>query len=138
MAEQPFILGINYWPQKTAMFMWRKFDRSSIQEDVATIRDLGFSRLSISLLWEDFQPKPKVVPPGMLDQLVEVLEMAADKNLKVMVTLFTGHMNGLNWLPPLRPAPFSSFSRVLHRHAMLLVIGQCTGRLPRTGCRRQR
>jgi endo-1,4-beta-mannosidase len=36
----------------------------------------------------------------MLDQLVEVLEMAGDRNLKVMVTLFTGHMNGLNWLPP--------------------------------------
>ena len=100
MTETPFILGMNYWPQKTAMFMWRQFDRSSIQEDVATIRDLGFSCLSIFPLWEDFQPKPKVVPPGMLDQLVEVLEMAGDKNLKVMVTLFTGHMNGLNWLPP--------------------------------------
>ena len=100
MAEQPFILGVNYWPQKTAMFMWRQFDRSSIKEDVATIRDLGFSCLSIFPLWESFQPKPRVVPPVMLDQLVEVLEMAAAKNLKVMVTLFTGHMSGLNWLPP--------------------------------------
>lgn len=100
MAEQPFILGINYWPQKTAMFMWRQFDRSSIEEDVATIGDLGFSCLSIFPLWENFQPKPRVVSPAMLDQLVEVLEMAGDKNLKVMVTLFTGHMNGLNWLPP--------------------------------------
>ena len=89
MTEQPFILGVNYWPQKTAMFMWRQFDRSLIKEDVATISDLGFSCLRIFPLWEHFQPKPKVVPPAMLDQLVEVLEMAGDRNLKVMVTLFT-------------------------------------------------
>jgi hypothetical protein len=61
---------------------------------------LGFSCLSIFPLWEHFQPTPKIVPPAMLDQLVEFLEMAGDRYLKVMVTLFTGHMNGLNWLPP--------------------------------------
>jgi endo-1,4-beta-mannosidase len=82
------------------MFMWRQFDRSSIKEDMATIGELGFSCLSIFPLWEHFQPTPKIVPPAMLDQLVEFLEMAGDRNLKVMVTLFTGHMNGLNWLPP--------------------------------------
>ena len=100
MTEQPFILGVNYWPQRTAMFMWRQFDRSSIKEDMATIGELGFSCLSIFPLWEHFHPTPKIVPPAMLDQLVEFLEMAGDRNLKVMVTLFTGHMNGLNWLPP--------------------------------------
>jgi endo-1,4-beta-mannosidase len=100
MKDQSFILGVNYWPQRTAMFMWRQFDRSSIREDMATISDLGFSCLRIFPLWESFQPKPKVVSPAMLDQLVEVLEMAGDRKLKVMVTLFTGHMNGLHWLPP--------------------------------------
>jgi endo-1,4-beta-mannosidase len=82
------------------MFMWRQFDRSSIKEDMATISDLGFSCVRIFPLWEHFQPKPKIVPPARLDQLVEFLEMAGDRNLNVMVTLFTGHMNGLNWLPP--------------------------------------
>jgi len=100
MKDQPFILGVNYWSQKTAMFMWRQFDRSSIKEDMATISDLGFSCVRIFPLWEHFQPKPKIVPPVRLDQLVEFLEMAGDSNLNVMVTLFTGHMNGLNWLPP--------------------------------------
>ncbi|MEJ2235678.1 MAG: hypothetical protein P8X67_17330 [Syntrophobacterales bacterium] len=100
MTEKPFVHGVNYWPQKAAMFMWRQFDRSSIREDMAIIGDLGFSCVRIFPLWEHFQPKPKIVPPAMLDQLVEVLEMAGDSNLNVMVTLFAGHMNGLNWLPP--------------------------------------
>ncbi len=82
------------------MFIWREFDRSAIDEDLASIRDLGISWIKIFLIWEDFQPKPNKVPATMLDRLVNLLDIAGDKNLKVMATLFTGHMNGLNWLPP--------------------------------------
>lgn len=100
MTDQPFILGVNYWPQKTAMFMWREFDRAAIDEDMAIIKDLGLSFVRIFLLWEDFQPTPKSVPSAMLDRLVELLEMADGKNIKVVVTLFAGHLCGMNWLPP--------------------------------------
>ena len=82
------------------MFMWREFDRNGINEDISIISDLGFSCVRISLLWEDFQPHPRNVPPIMLDRLVSVLQMAADNDLTVIPTLFTGHMNGLNWFPP--------------------------------------
>jgi len=100
VKEKPFILGINYWPQKMAMFMWREFDSDVIAEDMAIIRDLGLSCIRIFLLWEDFQPKPKTVPTLMLDRLVQLLEVADEKDIKVVVTLFTGHLCGLNWLPP--------------------------------------
>jgi len=100
MAEQPFILGVNYWPQRKGMFMWREFDERAIAEDISVISDLGLSCVGISLLWEDFQPRPQNVPPLMLNRLVRLLEMAADKNLDVIPTLFTGHAGGLNWLPP--------------------------------------
>ena len=82
------------------MFMWREFDRSAIDEDLASIRDLGISSVKIFLMWEDFQPEPKKIPATMLDRLVDLLDMAEDRNLEVMATLFTGHMSGLNWLPP--------------------------------------
>ena len=36
----------------------------------------------------------------MLDRLVSVLQIAEDNDLVVIPTLFTGHMNGLNWFPP--------------------------------------
>lgn len=80
--------------------MWREFERSSIREDLSIIRDLGITCVGISLLWEDFQPHPKTVPSIMLDRLVNFLEMADDKSLTVIPTLFTGHVAGLNWLPP--------------------------------------
>ncbi|UCG11373.1 MAG: hypothetical protein JSU72_12570 [Deltaproteobacteria bacterium] len=99
MEEQPFILGTNYWPQNTAMFMWRNFDRNSINEDMSVIADLGLSCVRIHLLWEDFQPEPRKVVIGMLDRLVEIFEMAGDRDLLVMPALFTGHVGGFNWLP---------------------------------------
>ena len=82
------------------MFMWREFDRSFIEEDLAIITDLGISGVRIFLLWEDFQPEPKKTPAIMLDRLVDFLEIADNKNLVVMPTLFTGYMCGLRWLPP--------------------------------------
>jgi hypothetical protein len=100
MTEKPFILGINYWPRKAAMFMWREFDQDVIKEDMSIISDLNLSCIRIHLLWEDFQPTPKTVPPAMLDRLVELLEAADEKNIKVVVTLFSGHVCGMNWLPP--------------------------------------
>jgi len=71
MTDQPFILGVNYWPQKTAMFMWREFDKDVIEEDMSIISGLDLSSIRIFLLWEDFQPAPKSVPAVMLDRLVE-------------------------------------------------------------------
>ena len=100
MPEKPFILGVNYWPQKAAMFMWREFDKAVMDQDVAIISGLGLSSIRIFLLWEDFQPTPKPVPAVMLDRLVELLDTADENNIKVVVTLFTGHVCGMNWLPP--------------------------------------
>jgi len=72
MEERPFILGVNYWPQRTAMFMWREFDKAVMDQDVAIISGLGLSCIRIHLLWEDFQPTPKTVPAAMLERLVEL------------------------------------------------------------------
>ena len=100
MKEESFILGVNYWPRKTAMFMWREFDKDAIDEDLSIIGGLGLSYIRIYLLWEDFQPTPKTVPPVMLDRLVELLEAADARNIKVVACLFAGHLCGVNWLPP--------------------------------------
>lgn len=100
MADHDFILGINYWPQRTAISMWRHFDPATIKEDMATIAELGFSCLRIFLLWEDFQPHPRQCAVPILDHLVTLMELAGDRGLQVMPTLFTGYAAGLTWLPP--------------------------------------
>ena len=54
-----FLLGINYWPRRSAMYMWQRFDADEIREDVARIKDMGLDVVRFFLMWEAFQPEPQ-------------------------------------------------------------------------------
>jgi hypothetical protein len=94
-----FSLGINYWPRRSAMAMWERFDAGEIGEDFARIAALGFDSVRFFLRWFDFQPAPDRMNPMMLNRLERVMELLAENRLGAMPTLFSGHMSGVNWLP---------------------------------------
>jgi len=71
-----------------------------VEEDFSRIREAGFEVVRIFLLWEDFQPLPRKVTNKTLDHLVSVMEIAYKKAMKILPTFFTGHMSGINFLPP--------------------------------------
>ncbi len=98
-ATQPFVLGVNYWPRRKAMYWWSDFDAGEVREEFGIIRDLGMSLVRIFLLWDDWQPAPDIVNPEALTNLGVVLDIAADLGLKLDITFFTGHMSGPNWAP---------------------------------------
>jgi endo-1,4-beta-mannosidase len=95
-----FLIGVKYWPRTKAMFWWKEFDPEEVRADMAEIAALNLEGVRIFLLWEDFMPTPERVDPRMLERLRQVLDLAAVNGLRVIVTLFTGHMSGVNWLPP--------------------------------------
>jgi len=104
-----FSLGINYWPRRSAMHMWQRFDPGEIAEDMARLATLGFDSVRFFLRWADFQPEPHRMDRTMLARLERVMELIAAAGLRAMPTLFCGHMSGVNWLPswtldPARPA----------------------------------
>ena len=47
MPDQPFTLGVNYWPRRKAMYWWSNFDRGEVREEFAIIRDCGLSLVRI-------------------------------------------------------------------------------------------
>jgi endo-1,4-beta-mannosidase len=94
-----FSLGINYWPRRSAMAMWRDFDLHEIADDFAHIAALGFDTVRFFLRWFDFQPEPKKMDGAMLGRLEAVMEVLAASGLRAMPTFFCGHMSGVNWLP---------------------------------------
>jgi endo-1,4-beta-mannosidase len=98
-VDQPFTLGVNYWPRRKAMAWWSNFDRGEVREEFAIIREYGLSLVRIFLLWDDWQPEPDSVSFKCLDNLTAVCEAAADNDLQLDVTFFTGHMSGPNWAP---------------------------------------
>src|SRR5215213_2518460 len=98
MAD-PFILGVNYWPRRKAMYWWSDFDAGEVREEFALIRELGLKVVRPFLLWDDFQPTPDTVSRECLDNLTTVCDIAADNGLGLDLTFFTGHMSGPNWSP---------------------------------------
>jgi endo-1,4-beta-mannosidase len=94
-----FSLGINYWPRRSAMAMWQRFDAGEIAEDFARIAALGLDTVRFFLRWSDFQPQPGALDATMLARLEALADLAARAGLRTMPTLFCGHMSGVNWLP---------------------------------------
>jgi endo-1,4-beta-mannosidase len=99
MAQQPFILGVNYWPRCKAMYWWSDFDAGEVKEEFEIIQNIGLSLVRIFLLWEDWQPTPDQVNPQALAHLEKVCDIAAGLGLQLDVTFFTGHMSGPSWTP---------------------------------------
>ena len=97
--SQPFVLGVNYWPRRKAMYWWSDFDTAEVREEFGLIRDLGMRLVRIFLLWDDWQPTPGTVNAAALKHLGTVLDIAHELGLKLDITFFTGHMSGPNWSP---------------------------------------
>src|SRR5262245_27792816 len=84
-AVNSFRLGINYWPIKSAMYWWRRFDRAEIEADFSRIREAGFDSVRVFLLWEDFQPDPGAVSQHSLTHLVDVADLASKADLQIVI-----------------------------------------------------
>ena len=54
---EPFVLGVNYWPRRKAMYWWSQFDPGEVRDEFALIRELGLTIVRIFLLWRSsFSP----------------------------------------------------------------------------------
>lgn len=100
------------------MQWWSRFDATVIERDFDRIAGAGMDSVRIFLLWEDFQPAPREIDGARVSDLKTVCDLASRAGLQLILTLFTGHMSGANWLPSwalgraLDPAPrFPAVSR---------------------------
>lgn len=126
--EQPdnFLLGVNYWPRRKAMYWWKAFDGREVGEEFADIASMGFTVVRCCLLWEDFQPAPDQVSERALGDLVATLDAAQRHGLRVMPTLIVGNMSGVMWFPP-----WAMSDRVAGHPNPQVVAGRFDRRVPR-------
>ncbi len=119
---QAFILGVNYWPRRKAMYWWANFDADEVREEFELIASLGMNTVRLFLLWDDWQPTADSVSVERMKDFAIVCDIAAENNLQLDVTFFTGHMSGPNWSPrwlldadavPYAPAPANYIRQVV-------------------------
>ncbi len=99
-AVERFRLGVNYWPARSAMYAWERFDGAEWRADMKRIAALGLQVVRFFLRWESFQPEADRIDATALDRFDEVMAGIDDAGLLAMPTLYCGHMSGVNWLPP--------------------------------------
>lgn len=120
-----FELGVNYWPRRRAMYMWREFDVVEVREEMAQIAEMGFDVVRVFTLAEDFIPRPLAVAGTMVERLVEVVRAASEAGLQVVPTLIVLNMSGRIWWPRWmlngHGRPGNLFSDIALRSQLLLV-----------------
>jgi endo-1,4-beta-mannosidase len=121
-----FELGINYWPRRSAMYMWRELDLGEVREEMAQIASMGFDVVRVFTLAQDFLPRPLCVAGDMVANLLSVVRAAKDAGLKVVPTLIVINMSGKFWWPPWmldadgRPGDLFRDPTLLRTQAMLV------------------
>jgi endo-1,4-beta-mannosidase len=98
-APDHFRLGVNYWPSEAAMEWLARYDPAIVRRDFDRIAAAGMDTVRIFLRWEDLEPTPTGTSATALAAAVDAADAAADADVELIVTLFTGHMSGVNWIP---------------------------------------
>ena len=94
-----FRLGVNYWPAQQAMEWLKVYDPGLTRRDFLLAKSAGFDTIRIFMRWEDAQPTASAVDPLALGRLVDAADAAVEAGVTLIVTLFVGHMSGVNWIP---------------------------------------
>src|SRR4051812_27893146 len=98
-APERFRLGVNYWPAKTAMAWFDRYDPAVVRRDFLRIAATGMDTVRIFLLWENLQPSASTIDARSVAQVIDTADAASDAGIELIVTLFTGHMSGANFIP---------------------------------------
>jgi endo-1,4-beta-mannosidase len=94
-----FRLGVNYLPAETAMSWLQWYDAGATRRDFRRAASAGLDCLRVFLRWEDVQPTAGTIDTVILDRLVDAADAADETNVTLIVTLFVGHMSGVNYIP---------------------------------------
>jgi len=99
--------GVNYVPSGDWYFCYNAWNPAAIARDLDGIVSLGADHLRLMVIWPWFQPNPTYVSQRHLDYLEQILALAAERQLDVLVTLYTGWLSGYHFNPPyLENEPF--------------------------------
>lgn len=91
--------GLNYTPGHIWYYIWNDWDLGSIIADFDAMATTGIDHVRIQLIWPYFQPNPTYVSPAHLERLGELMKVAEDRGIDVLVTLLTGYLSGYTFLP---------------------------------------
>lgn len=118
-----YMIGCNFWDSKSGTDMWKYWDEASVRADLDALSKYGVRYLRVFPNWRDFQPLillegwrgRKVeyrmtddrvfenefgIDPIMIEHFEKFCDIAAENNIKLVVSIVTGWMSGRLFMPP--------------------------------------
>ncbi|MFF4907383.1 glycosyl hydrolase [Streptomyces sp. NPDC001260] len=91
--------GVNYTPRRGWFHSWHDFDPEHAREDLAQIAGLGLDHVRVFHLWPLLQPNRTLIRTAAVDQLLRLVDLAAEAGLDVMVDGVQGHLSSFDFYP---------------------------------------
>lgn len=91
--------GVNYTPSQGWFHHWLDFDLDPVRADLDSIAALGLDHVRVFPLWPVFQPNRALIRPRAVEQLVSLVDAAAERGLDVAVDGLQGHLSSFDFRP---------------------------------------
>ena len=98
-SSSPLRFGVNYIPRKNWFYSWQDWDAQSVADDLLAVRELGMDHIRAHCIWPFFQPGINYLSERLLENLNSLLESADGAGLDVELTVLTGWMSGISFMP---------------------------------------
>ncbi|MEV4343096.1 glycosyl hydrolase [Actinoplanes sp. NPDC049596] len=91
--------GVNYTPSAGWFHSWLDFDPRAVRRDLEAIAGLGVDHIRLMPLWPHVQPNRGLIRPRALEDVVTVVDVAAECGLDVNVDGLQGHLSSFDFVP---------------------------------------
>ena len=91
--------GANYVPSSGWFYSWLDFDADAVRRDFADLAGLGLDHVRIFPIWPWIQPNRGLIRARAVDDVLAMIDVAAEFGLDVSVDLIQGHLSSFDFLP---------------------------------------
>jgi len=91
--------GVNYTPASGWFHSWQHLREEDVRRDLGQIATLGVDHIRIFPLWPVVQPNRSLISQTALDDVMTVVDIAAEFGLDVNLDVLQGHLSSYDFLP---------------------------------------
>lgn len=91
--------GANYVPSSGWFYSWLDFSADDARRDFADLASLGLDHVRIFPIWPWIQPNRTLIRRRGVDDVLALIDVAAEFELDVAVDLLQGHLSSFDFLP---------------------------------------
>lgn len=95
---------MNYWPRDSAVYQWKEYNPSAIEQEFALMAKIGINTIRMFFMWDDvigseLNGDYDAEFKKFLSKFQHFHDTAQKYHVYLNPTLFIGHMSGQDWFP---------------------------------------